>query len=154
MAVSLLEFASELSFGLFFGVIGDHGQGHTITLEYKGQGLMGVPFALHWVRAQPKDVAYALAILLPCPEMDPANSVLLNMVCNTCLYRSIRSLVGNRQERVGLRDVRAPLCVVITIVHFACSGEIIQWVAKVWGSIGAILREQICPLRLVSMLDI
>ncbi len=39
-------------------------------------------------------------------------------------------------------------------LHFACSGEIIQRAAKVWGSIGAVLREQICPLRLVSMLDI
>ncbi len=46
MAVSLLEFALELSFGLFFGVIGDHSWGHTIALEYKGQGLMSVPFVL------------------------------------------------------------------------------------------------------------
>ncbi len=36
VAVSLLEFASELSFGLFFGVIGDHGRRYTIALEYKG----------------------------------------------------------------------------------------------------------------------
>jgi hypothetical protein len=53
MAVSLLEFASELSFGLFFGVIGDHSRGHTITLEYKGQVLMSVLFALHWVSTCP-----------------------------------------------------------------------------------------------------
>ncbi len=38
MAVSLLEFVSELPFGLFFGVIGDHGRRYTIVLEYKGQG--------------------------------------------------------------------------------------------------------------------
>jgi hypothetical protein len=155
VAVSLLEFASELSFGLFFVFIGDHGWGHTITLEYKGQGLMSVPFALHRVsRAQPKDVAYAWTILLPCGETDPANSVLLNMVCNTCLYQNIQSLVGNCQERLGLRHVCILLCVVITIVFFARSGEIIQWAAKVWGSMGAVLREQICPLRLVSMPDI
>ncbi len=49
MAVSLLEFPSELSFGLFFAVIGDHGWGHTIALENKGQGLMSIPFALHQV---------------------------------------------------------------------------------------------------------
>jgi hypothetical protein len=53
MAISLLEFAMELSFGLFFGVIGDHGRGHTIMLEYKGQGLMSVPFVLHWVSTCP-----------------------------------------------------------------------------------------------------
>jgi hypothetical protein len=53
MAVSLLEFASKLSFGLFFGVIGDHGWGHTIALEYKGQVLMSIPFALHWVSTCP-----------------------------------------------------------------------------------------------------
>ena len=49
VAISLLEFASSLPLGLFFGVIGDHGWGHTIALEYKGQGLMSVPFALHRV---------------------------------------------------------------------------------------------------------
>ena len=53
VAVSLLEFALELPFGLFFGVIGDHGQGHTIALEYKGQGLMSIPFALHRVSTCP-----------------------------------------------------------------------------------------------------
>jgi hypothetical protein len=47
VAVSLLEFASELSLSLFFGVISDHGWGHTIVLEDKGQGLMCLPFALH-----------------------------------------------------------------------------------------------------------
>ncbi len=47
MAVGLLEFALELSFGLFFGVIGDHGWRYTLMLEYKGHGLMSVPFALH-----------------------------------------------------------------------------------------------------------
>ncbi len=53
MAVSLLEFGSELSFGLFFAVIGDHGRGQTTSLEYKGQGLMSVPFALHKVSTCP-----------------------------------------------------------------------------------------------------
>jgi hypothetical protein len=76
------------------------------------------------------------------------------MVCNARLYQSIRSLVGNRQERMGLRHVRTPLCMVITIVHFARSGKIIQRAAKVWGSLGTVLCKQICPLRLVSMLDI
>jgi hypothetical protein len=52
MAVSLLEFASELSF-LFFEVIGDHGWGHTIALENKVQGLMSISFALHLVSACP-----------------------------------------------------------------------------------------------------
>ncbi len=56
------------------------------------------------------------ATLLPCRETDPANNVLLNMVCNTRLYQSIRSLVGNRHERVGLRHVRTPLYVVIMTV--------------------------------------
>jgi hypothetical protein len=148
-------FASEFSFGLFFGVIGDHGWGHTIALEYKGQGLTGVPFALHRASmCQPKGVAYAWAILLPCREMDPANNLSLNMVCNTRLYQSIWSLVGNCRERVGLRHVRTPLCVIITTVRFARSGEIIQQMAKVWGSMGVVLRNQTCPLRLVSMLDI
>ncbi len=36
-----------------FGVIGDHGRGHTIALEYKEQGLMGIPFALHRVSTCP-----------------------------------------------------------------------------------------------------
>ncbi len=107
-----------------------------------------------WARPQPKVITYAWAILLPCHETDPANNVLLNMVCNARLYQSIWSLVGNHQERVGLRHVCTPLCVVITIVCFARSREIIQWAAKVWGSMGAVLRKQICPLGLVSMLDI
>jgi hypothetical protein len=33
VAVSLLEIASKLPFGLFFGVIGDHGWRYTIVLE-------------------------------------------------------------------------------------------------------------------------
>jgi hypothetical protein len=53
VTVSVLEFASELSFGLFFGVIGDHGWRCTVVLEYKGQGLMSVPFALHRVSMCP-----------------------------------------------------------------------------------------------------
>jgi hypothetical protein len=47
VAVSLLEFALKLPFGLFFGVIGDYGLRYTIALEDKGQGLMSIPFALH-----------------------------------------------------------------------------------------------------------
>ncbi len=53
MAVSLLEFVSELAFGLFFGVIGDHGRRYTVVLAYKGQGLMSVLFALHRVSTCP-----------------------------------------------------------------------------------------------------
>ncbi len=52
-AAPILEFVSELSFGLLFGVIGDHGWGHTIALEYKGQGLMSIPYALNWVSMCP-----------------------------------------------------------------------------------------------------
>jgi hypothetical protein len=47
VAISLLESASELSLSLFFGVINDHGQGHTIALEDKRQSLMCLTFALH-----------------------------------------------------------------------------------------------------------
>jgi hypothetical protein len=47
VAVSLLEFASNLPFGLFFGEIGDQGQRYTMAPKDKGQGLMSVPFALH-----------------------------------------------------------------------------------------------------------
>jgi hypothetical protein len=53
MAVSLLEFASELSFALLFGVIGDHSRRYTVALEYKGQGLMSASFALHRVSKCP-----------------------------------------------------------------------------------------------------
>jgi len=42
----------------------------------------------------------------------------------------------------------------MTTVHLAWSGEIIHRVAKVCGSIGATLRDRICPLRLVSTLEI
>jgi hypothetical protein len=49
----VLEFASELPFGLFFGVIGDHGWRYTVALEYNGQGLMSIPLALHRVRMCP-----------------------------------------------------------------------------------------------------
>ncbi len=155
VAVSLLEFASELPFGLFLGVIGDHGRRYTVMLEYKGQGLMIIPFALHRVTTCPtKGHSIAWAILLPCCETDPANNMLLNIVCNTRLYQSSWSLIRNRLERVGLRHVCIPLCVVITTVCFARSGEIIKWGAKVWGSIGTVLRKQICPIRPVSMLDI
>ncbi len=53
VAVSLLEFALELPFNLFFGVIGDHGWSYTIALEYKRQVLMSIPFALHRVSTCP-----------------------------------------------------------------------------------------------------
>jgi hypothetical protein len=53
VAVSLLEFASKLPFGLFFGVIGDHGWRYTIVLEDEGQGLMSIPFALLGVSTCP-----------------------------------------------------------------------------------------------------
>jgi hypothetical protein len=53
MEVSLLEFVLKLPFGLFFGVIGDHGWRYTIALEDKGQGLMSIPFALHGVSTCP-----------------------------------------------------------------------------------------------------
>jgi hypothetical protein len=76
------------------------------------------------------------------------------IVYNTGLYQSIRSLVGSHRERVGFRHVRTPLCVVSMTVRFAHSGEIIQRMAKVWGSMGAVLRKRMCLLRLVSMLDI
>ncbi len=79
---------------------------------------------------------------------------LLNMVCNTHLYQSIQSLDGKLCERVGFRYILTPLCIVITTVRFACSGEIIQQAAKVWGSIGMVLHDQMCLLRLVSTLKI
>jgi hypothetical protein len=50
--------------------------------------------------------------------------------------------------------VLTPLYVVITTVHFARSREIIQQAAKVWGLIGVVLHKQMCPLRLVSILEI
>jgi hypothetical protein len=107
---------------------------------------MGVPFALHRVSMCPtKRRSISLAILLPCRETDPANNMSLNMVCDTCLYQSIWSLVGNWRERVGLRHVRTPICVVIMTVRFAHSGN---------HPMGTVLRKQICPLRLVLMLDI
>ena len=43
---------------------------------------------------------------------------------------------------------------VMTTVRIAWSGEINHRAAKVCGSIGAILRNLICPLRLVSTLEI
>ncbi len=86
--------------------------------------------------------------------MDPENKVLLNIVCNTRLCQSIWSLVGKHRKRVGFRHVYTPLCNIITILCFTRSGEIIQQVAKVWRSMGAVLCEQMCPLKLVSMLQI
>ncbi len=53
VAVSLLEFFSELPLDLFFVVIVDHGWGYTIALKDEGQGLMHLPFALHWVSTCP-----------------------------------------------------------------------------------------------------
>jgi hypothetical protein len=44
---------SKLPFGLYFGVIGDHGWRYTIALKDKGQGLMSVPFELHGMRPCP-----------------------------------------------------------------------------------------------------
>ncbi len=89
VAVSLLEFASELPFSLFFGVIDDYGQGHTITLEDKGQGLMCLPYALTRMSTCPPKES---GVSLPCHDMDPANILLLNMACKTCLYWSIWSM--------------------------------------------------------------
>jgi hypothetical protein len=79
-------------------------------------------------------------LLLYC-DMDPDNIVLLSMVCNTHLYKSSWSFVGKNCERVGLRHVVTPLCIVITTVHFACSRDTIKQAAKVWGSIGVVLHE-------------
>jgi hypothetical protein len=42
----------------------------------------------------------------------------------------------------------------MTTVRLARSGEIIHRAAKVCGSIGAMLRDRICPLRLVLTLKI
>ncbi len=78
----------------------------------------------------------------------------VNMVCGSRVYRNIRSLVGKRRESVGLRHVLTPHCVVMTTVRCARSGEILHWAARVCGSIGAIVRDQICPLRLVLTLKI
>ncbi len=155
MVVSLLELASKLPLGLFLGVIGDHDRKYTIALEDKGQGLMHLPFALHWVSTCPtKRCGISLGHLLPHHDMDPVNIVSLNMVYSTRLYLSVWLLVGNCHDRVGFKHVCTLLCVVITTVRFACSGDIIHWAAKVWGSMGAILRNQMCSLRLVSMLEI
>ena len=105
-------------------------------------------------RAHPKDVEYICAILFHWREAVEANIVSVNMVCGSRLYRNIRSLVGKRRESVRLRHVLTPRCVVMTTVRCARSGEIIHRAAKVCGSIGAILRDRICPLRLVLTLEI
>jgi hypothetical protein len=153
VAVCLLEFVSKLPFGLFYGVVGDHGWGHTMALEDKGQGLMRLPFALHRVSTcQTK--GSGLSLSLSVALSDPANIVLLNMACNTCLYQSIWSLVRKDCKRMGIRHVLPPLCIVIMTVRFAHSREIIQRAAKVWGSIDMVLCKQMCPLRLVSTLKI
>ena len=76
------------------------------------------------------------------------------MVCGSRLYRSIRSLGGKQRERVGFKQVLTPRWVVMTTVSLAWSGEIIHRAAKVCGSIGPIFRDQICPLRLDSILEI
>ena len=92
--------------------------------------------------------------MLPWRETAEANIVSVNTVCGNRLYRNIRSLVGKRRESVGLRHVLTPRCVVMTTVRCARSGEIIHRAAKVCGSISAMLRNRICPLRLVSTLEI
>jgi hypothetical protein len=53
----------------------------------------------------------------------------------------------------GVQASATPRCVVHCTVFFARSGAIIHWPARVIKSIGAVLRDRTCPLRLVSMLD-
>jgi hypothetical protein len=86
VAVSLLEFSSELTKNLHFRIGSYHGRWHTITMKDKGQGLMGLTLALHWVGpAHPKDVEYTCAIVFPCFKGVVANMVSVKTVCGSCL---------------------------------------------------------------------
>ncbi|MFN9937996.1 MAG: hypothetical protein ACK56I_00845, partial [bacterium] len=53
VTIRLLELPSELSLGLFLEVISHHGRWDTIPMKDKGQGFMGLAFALHRVSSRP-----------------------------------------------------------------------------------------------------
>ena len=121
--------------------------------EYTSNNVFWVPMNARWDYLQDRAKQPEIGVLIDAAmDLIEKENPTLKGVLPKQFARAEIDKLPKRRDRVGLRQVRTPRWVVVTIVRLAWSGDICQRAARVCGSIGMIRRERMWPFKLASKL--